>query len=146
MKLEQILRYWFGPGSRRVLPKNDREENRCQGRPDTCLGGGTRAPSVAQLRNFAAATKRPLAVFNLSQPPLTFEALHDFRAGATAAVSAVPTPGLAFEVRKAYDRREWAFELMSDLQLTPTNFEVRLGLRDDPEVAAEKIRAAWGVA
>jgi hypothetical protein len=35
---------------------------------------------------------------------------------------------------------------MSDLQLTPTNFEVRLGLRDDPEVAAEKIRAAWGVA
>jgi Zn-dependent peptidase ImmA (M78 family)/DNA-binding XRE family transcriptional regulator len=102
-------------------------------------------PSIAQLRNFAAATKRPLAVFYLAEPPLTFDALHDFRAAATSAVTAATTPGLAFEIRKAYDRREWALELMTDLQLTPPNFEVRLGLRDDPEVAAGKIRAALGV-
>jgi Zn-dependent peptidase ImmA (M78 family)/DNA-binding XRE family transcriptional regulator len=102
-------------------------------------------PSIAQLRNFAAATKRPLAVFYLAEPPLTFDALHDFRAVATSAVRAATTPGLAFEIRKAYDRREWALELMTDLQLTPPNFEVRLGLRDDPEVAAGKIRAALGV-
>jgi|SRR5579862_109361 len=105
---------------------------------------GEDRPSVAQLRNFAAATKRPLAVFYLSEPPLTFDALHDFRAGATIALSTVATPRLAFEVRKAYDRREWALELMSDLQLAPVNFEVRLDLRDDPEVAAGKIRSALG--
>jgi transcriptional regulator with XRE-family HTH domain len=64
---------------------------------------GQERPSVAQLRNFAAATKRPLAVFYLSQPPLTFDALHDFRAGASAALSAAPTPSLAFEVRKAQE-------------------------------------------
>jgi Zn-dependent peptidase ImmA (M78 family)/transcriptional regulator with XRE-family HTH domain len=105
---------------------------------------GQEHPSVAQLRNFAAATKRPLAVFYLSEPPLTFDALHDFRAGATAVVSAATTPALAFEVRKAYDRREWALELMSDLQMKPTNFGVQLTLRDDPEVAAGKIRGALG--
>lgn len=104
---------------------------------------GQERPSVTQLRNFAAATKRPLAVFYLAEPPLAFDALHDFRAGA-AAVRGATTPGLAFEVRKAYDRREWALELMADLQLTPVRFDVRLGLRDDPEAAAGKIRAALG--
>jgi Zn-dependent peptidase ImmA (M78 family)/transcriptional regulator with XRE-family HTH domain len=106
---------------------------------------GEDRPSVAQLRNLAAATKRPLAVFYLSEPPRTFDALHDFRAGATAGMNAATTPDLAFEIRKAYDRREWALELMSDLQLTPAAFEVGLSLRDDPEVAAGMIRAALGV-
>jgi len=104
---------------------------------------GDERPSVAQLRNFAAATKRPLAVFYLSEPPRTFDALHDFRAA--AGLIPTTTPGLAFEVRKAYDRREWALELMSDLQLTPAAFEVGLALRDDPESAAGTIRAALGV-
>lgn len=105
---------------------------------------GQEHPSVAQLRNFAAATKRPLAVFYLAEPPLTFDALYDFRAGAIPSLSVATTPALAFEIRKAYDRREWALELMSDLQLTPAAFDVRLGLSDDPEVAAGKIRAALG--
>lgn len=42
---------------------------------------GEQNPSLAQLRNFAAATKRPLAVFYLAEPPRGFDALHDFRAG-----------------------------------------------------------------
>jgi Zn-dependent peptidase ImmA (M78 family)/DNA-binding XRE family transcriptional regulator len=106
---------------------------------------GQENPSIAQLRNFAAATKRPLAVFYLATPPRTFDALHDFRAGTAASASPATTPRLAFEVRKAYDRREWALELMSDLQLTPPVFRVSLRLHDDPEAAAGKIREALGV-
>jgi Zn-dependent peptidase ImmA (M78 family) len=106
---------------------------------------GQERPSVAQLRNFAAATKRPLAVFYLSEPPRTFDALHDFRAGTAAGVPPRTSPELAFEIRKAYDRREWALEFMSDLQLTPEKFGVRLGLGEDAETAAGKIRAALNV-
>lgn len=106
---------------------------------------GQQRPSVAQLRNFASATKRPLAVFYLAEPPRTFDALHDFRAGAAAGVPAGTSPELAFEIRKAFDRREWALELMSDLQITPETFRVRLALGEDAETAAGKIRAALDV-
>jgi Zn-dependent peptidase ImmA (M78 family) len=106
---------------------------------------GQERPSVAQLRNFASATKRPLAVFYLAEPPRTFDALHDFRGGTGAGVSAATSPDLTFEIRKAYDRREWALELMSDLQLTPATFNVRLRLDDDSELAAGKVRSALGV-
>jgi len=106
---------------------------------------GQERPSVAQLRSFASATKRPLAVFYLSEPPLTFNALHDFRAATGNDVSPPTTPELAFEIRKAYDRREWALELVADLQLVPASFDVRVQLSDDPEISASNIRAALGV-
>jgi len=106
---------------------------------------GQERPSVAQLRNFATATKRPLAVFYLSEPPRTFDALHDFRAATGKDGLPPTTPELAFEIRKAYDRREWALELTGDLQLTPPSFDVRVRLSDDPEIAASNIRNALGV-
>lgn len=107
--------------------------------------GGHERPSVAQLRNYAAATKRPLAVFYLSEPPRRFDALHDFRAGVGAVATPPMSPALAFEIRKAYDRREWALELMVDLQLTPPAFDVSLKGNEDVEIAAGKIRGALGV-
>lgn len=106
---------------------------------------GEERPSLAQLRNFAGATKRPLAVFYLSEPPRTFDALHDFRAGTTGVPRPTMTPSLAFEIRRAYDRREWALELTSDLQAAPIDFEVRVSLKDDPETAARRLRTALGV-
>lgn len=106
---------------------------------------GQERPSIAQLRNYAAATKRPLAVFYLPEPPRKFDALHDFRAGIGATALPQMTPALAFEIRKAYDRREWALELASDLQLTPVEFDVHLTGDEDVEVAAGRIRAALGV-
>jgi Zn-dependent peptidase ImmA (M78 family) len=84
-------------------------------------------------------------VFYLAEPPRTFDALHDFRAGTAGVISPIMTPSLAFEIRKAYDRREWALELMSELQLTPTTFDVRVELTDDVEIAAGRIRTALGV-
>ncbi len=106
---------------------------------------GQERPSVAQLRNFAAATKRPLAVFYLAEPPRTFDALHDFRSGSGASALGAASPELAFEIRKAYDRREWALELMSDLQITPAEFGVRIALGEDEETSAGKIRDALHV-
>jgi len=106
---------------------------------------GEQNPSLAQLRNFASATKRPLAVFYLAEPPRTFDALHDFRAGTAGVLRPAMSPDLAFEIRKAYDRREWALELMSDLQLSPVTFDVRADLKEDPEIAARRIRTALKV-
>ncbi len=106
---------------------------------------GQERPSVAQLRNFAVATKRPLAVFYLAEAPRSFDALHDFRAGTSPAGAPATSPDLTFEIRKAYDRREWALELMSDIQLTPANLTVSVTLDEDTEVAAGKIRGALGV-
>ncbi len=106
---------------------------------------GQERPSVAQLRNLAAATRRPLAVFYLAEPPRTFDALHDFRAGTSASVHPEISPELTFEIRRAYDRREWALELMGDLELTPAMFDIKLRLDEDAEAAAGKIRGALGV-
>ena len=106
---------------------------------------GQERPSVAQLRNFAVATKRPLAVFYLAEAPRSFDALHDFRAGTSPAGAPATSPDLTFEIRKAYDRRERALELMSDIQLTPANLTVSVTLDEDLEVAAGKIRGALGV-
>jgi Zn-dependent peptidase ImmA (M78 family)/transcriptional regulator with XRE-family HTH domain len=106
---------------------------------------GEERPSLPQLRNFASATKRPLAVFYLSEPPRSFDALHDFRAGTAGIAKPAMTPSLAFEIRRAYDRREWALELMSDLQVAPITFKVRVSLSDDPEAAASRLRVALGV-
>lgn len=106
---------------------------------------GKELPSLAQLRNLAKATRRPLAVFYLSEAPRTFAALHDFRAGVVGTVRPTMTPALAFEIRRAYDRREWALELMNDLQLKPNSFQLSLQLTEDPENAAGKLRTALNV-
>lgn len=106
---------------------------------------GQERPSLAQLRNYASATKRPLAVFYLAEPPRKFDALHDFRASVGANMPPEMSPALAFEIRKAYDRREWALELMADLKLIPTSFDVTLQRGDDIEVAGGYIRTALGV-
>jgi Zn-dependent peptidase ImmA (M78 family) len=106
---------------------------------------GDERPSVAQLRSFALATKRPLAVFYLAEPPHTFDALHDFRSGTAAGEPHPTSPDLRFEIRRAYDRREWALELMGDLQLTPPTFDVAVQLNEDAEAAAARLRAALAV-
>ena len=106
---------------------------------------GQERPSVAQLRNFAAATKRPLAVFYLAEAPRSFDALHDFRAGTSLTTPPAVSPDLMFEIRKAYDRREWALELMSELQLSPATLNTSVRLNEDSEVAAQRIRGVLGV-
>jgi IrrE N-terminal-like domain len=86
-----------------------------------------------------------LAVFYLAEAPRSFDALHDFRAGTSLTTPPAVSPDLTFEIRKAYDRREWALELMSELQLSPTALTIGARLDEDSEVAAQKIRTVLGV-
>ena len=102
-------------------------------------------PSLAQLRKLAAVYRRPLAAFYLPEPPTRFEVMHDFRRPATHNAPPESSPKLALEIRKAYDRREWALELMREIDETPVPFNATATLKDDVEQVATRLRAALGV-
>lgn len=106
---------------------------------------GTSRPTIAQLRKLASVYRRPLAVFYLPEAPVRFQVMHDFRRPSTLAASAEESPELAFEVRRAYDRREWALELMAEIEEAPPVFDASLRLDDDPEEGGKKLRDALGV-
>jgi Zn-dependent peptidase ImmA (M78 family)/DNA-binding transcriptional regulator YiaG len=106
-------------------------------------GGGAR-PSIPQLRKLAQIYRRPLAAFYLPEPPKRFEVMHDFRRIPTGQVHE-RTPELALEIRKAYDRREWALELSAGLDEALPDFSARASPGDDIEVTATKLRAAIGI-
>jgi Zn-dependent peptidase ImmA (M78 family)/DNA-binding XRE family transcriptional regulator len=105
---------------------------------------GLSRPSIQQLQKIASAYKRPLAIFFLSEPPRTFDAMHDFR-------RLVPyeeerkSPSLLFEIRKAYQRREIAIELSELLNEPPVSFEMTINITDKPENVSRAIRKYIGV-
>jgi Zn-dependent peptidase ImmA (M78 family) len=76
---------------------------------------GEELPTIAQLRKAGAVYKRPLAVFYLSEPPLTFEALTDFRKLPDES-QRVWSPELHQLVRRAIEQREAALELVDLLE------------------------------
>ena len=101
---------------------------------------GGRRPTVAQLRKMAGVYKRPIAAFYLSEPPTGFDAMHihDFRRlpdGGEMRIS----PDLAFEIRKAEQRREVALELSGVLDKPGVPARL-IGLDDDPDQAAGIVR------
>lgn len=106
---------------------------------------GTEKPSIAQLRNLAEIYKRPLAMFYLDDPPVRFEAMHDFRRGSREGKRKPFSPELAFEIRRAHDRREWALELLKDIGEKPPDFTVRLRRDTPPEDAARELRKGIGI-
>ena len=100
---------------------------------------GTLKPTFAQLRKAGAAYKRPVAAFYLQAPARDFEAMHDFRRhpeGSAAPVS----PDLALEIRKGYDRREWAIELLGQLDERPKDIFPTIRLDQGIEEAAQRVR------
>ncbi len=104
---------------------------------------GTERPTFAQLRSLGDIYKRPIAVFYLPEPPTRFEALKDFRRGHPSQLSM--SPELALEIRRAYDRREWAIELLAELgEGAPRLAGISLTLRSNMEQSAEVIRKALG--
>lgn len=105
---------------------------------------GTARPSIPQLRKAAQAYRRPLAAFYLPDAPRRFEVMHDFRRSPMGQVHE-RTPELALEIRKAYDRREWALELSAGLDEALPNFTARASADDDVEVTATKLRASIGI-
>jgi len=100
---------------------------------------GTLKPTFAQLRKAGAVYKRPIAAFYLQTPPRNFEPMHDFRRhpeGTAAAIS----PDLALEIRKGYDRREWAIELLAQLDERPKDVFPAIRLDQGIEEAAQRVR------
>jgi Zn-dependent peptidase ImmA (M78 family) len=103
---------------------------------------GITRPSIPQLRKIAAAYRRPLASFYLPEPPKRFEVMHDFRRMAKSGAAPQRTPKLAYEIRRAYDRREWALELGAGLEQTLPIFDPRATVTDDVEEVASRLRNA----
>jgi Zn-dependent peptidase ImmA (M78 family)/transcriptional regulator with XRE-family HTH domain len=106
---------------------------------------GTQKPSFAQLRKLAEIYRRPVALFYLDEPPVRFEAMHDFRRGSSELAGVVASPELSFEIRRAYDRREWALELLTDIGETPADFTTQIRLRSNTEEAATQLRHALAI-
>lgn len=104
---------------------------------------GQRRPTLPQLRNLAAMYQRPLALFYLPQPPRSFQPMHDFRRlpGAVG----IESPALRLEIRKAWDRRDIALELLGDLNEEPPEIPIGLRLADNIEDAATRVRTWLGL-
>jgi Zn-dependent peptidase ImmA (M78 family) len=105
---------------------------------------GNSRPSIPQLRKLATIYRRPLAVFYLPEPPRRFQVMHDFRRLSNQASAPEDSPNLAFEIRRAYDRREWALEMMGEIDESPPLFEATATLHEGAEVVAERLRQAIG--
>ncbi|MFG2738648.1 XRE family transcriptional regulator [Streptomyces chartreusis] len=81
---------------------------------------GQDAPSIAQLRKLSEVYKRPLAVFFLSSPPQGWDVMRDFRV-MHGTESALWSPDLHAEFRRANEQREAALELLTLIGEEPTS-------------------------
>ncbi len=105
---------------------------------------GTLQPTVRQLRLLANATKRPLAIFYLAEPPRGFTALRDFRRlpGTSAGAQ---TPALRLEVRLACERRQLALDLATDLGEVPPPLPIQASVEEGVRDVARRIRRLLGI-
>ncbi|WP_337181418.1 XRE family transcriptional regulator [Shinella sp.] len=102
---------------------------------------GEDQPSIPQLRKAAELYKRPLAVLYLSEPPLTFQPMHDFRRLPEMGLRRF-TPQLTLEIRAAHQRRELALELFEDVDEKPSAFRLTASIKDSPDAVGAAIREA----
>lgn len=107
--------------------------------------GGTSQPSIPQLRKLASAYRRPLAAFYLPEAPPRFQVIKDFRRLTAGQPSVENAPKLAYEIRRAHDRREWALELMAELEESPPVFDATAAADESIEVVALRLRKSLGV-
>ncbi len=105
---------------------------------------GIERPSFAQLRKAGKAYKRPIAVFYLKEPPKGFSVMRDFRRRPGAESISISAQ-LMQEIRRAHDRRDWALQLMAELDERPKSLTRRLSLNQGIEDAATEVRAFLGV-
>ncbi len=71
--------------------------------------------------------------------------MHDFRRSAKGSDELQRTPELALEIRKAYDRREWALELWAELDRALPAFSATATLNESVEETAGRLRKAIGI-
>lgn len=107
---------------------------------------GKARPTVAKLRLLGSAYKRPIAVFYLPNPPKDFSPLKDYRRRNIDPEGVAQSPALLFAERRAYERREAALELYSEIQGTePPQFDLAANLNQSPELVGSTLRDWLGV-
>jgi Zn-dependent peptidase ImmA (M78 family)/DNA-binding XRE family transcriptional regulator len=106
---------------------------------------GSTRPSIPQLRKLATVYRRPLAVFYLPEAPKRFEVMQDFRQLSRNEPAYQHSPKLAYEVRRAFDRREWALELMESVGESPVTFASAANIGESVESVATRLRDVLGV-
>ena len=77
--------------------------------------------------------------------PPKFQVMHDFRRFSSDTGAAENSPKLVYEIRRAYDRREWALELMTEVEESPEAFKATASPYDEVEQIAQRLRNAIGV-
>jgi Zn-dependent peptidase ImmA (M78 family) len=102
------------------------------------------APSIPQLRKFAALYKRPLAVFYLPEAPQRFQVMRDLRRLPGSGARQY-SPALQLEIRTANERRELALELAADVEQEIPKFDLTAKVTEDPEQVGARIRTALGI-
>ena len=105
---------------------------------------GTVQPTVRQLRLLANATKRPLAIFYLAEPPRGFTALRDFRRLPGISVG-TQTPALRLAVRLACERRQLALDLATDMNELPPALPIQASVEERVGDVARRIRGLLGI-
>ncbi len=100
---------------------------------------GDKRPSIGQVRNMATVYKRPFHFFFLEHPPADPPVPHDFRRLPADGMSRYE-PALRFQVRDAYERRQLALDLATELDETPQGFMLKTSLRADTETVGQEIR------
>lgn len=101
-------------------------------------------PTIRQLRTVANVFHRPVSLFYLSEVPVGFQPLRDFRRLPDSGRASF-TPELTYEMELAQQRRELSLELAIALGDRAIPFNLRATIEEDPELVGERIRKALDI-
>ena len=101
---------------------------------------GTEQPTFAQLKKIAKLYKTHISIFYLSEPPIDFQPLTDYRVlPAQIAIDEEQIYRLNANIIEAYERRETLIELYELLEEQPPQVTLKVDIREDPKLAARKV-------
>jgi Zn-dependent peptidase ImmA (M78 family)/transcriptional regulator with XRE-family HTH domain len=102
-------------------------------------------PTIVQLRNMATAYKRPLAVLLLSEPPLDFQPIKDFRQRGKAGDEW--SPELHSEFKRALSQRDVLIELseIAPSSVVPPTDDLQVKDAAGAEAVGAALRAMLGM-
>lgn len=105
---------------------------------------GISKPSIPQLRKLAKLYKRPIAIFFLPKPPLTFDAMKDFRRQFDVELL-LQSPALSVEIRRAHYKREIALELANEINEEIKLFTDSIRVSEDYDKISKEIRKSLAI-
>lgn len=99
---------------------------------------GLDRPTISQARRLSEIYKRPLAVFYMSEPPLQFETLRDYRRLPEDQAREFTTELLEL-IRQIVEHHEWTRDFFLDEEIDPLSFIGTFNIDDSPKKVAESI-------